>query len=313
MPGPGDIAIANYMQRLQRILGDRVFKRFNPYDLLDYINEARGFVAAQGECIRILCPSTAGVSNIAVTAGGSGYTTATVTMTAPTLGRTATATATILLGAIDGFVITDPGTGYTVPPSVTITGDGTGATATATLMPFAQCVAGQEVYQHEDFSPIILSSGTGAERIIAIQSIAISWGSMKPTLRNLAWGDFQAYLRAYNVGVQGYSRVWSQYKRGTSGNFYLWPVPSQNSQMDLDCICTPQNLQLDSNAGMEPIPYPYTNAVPYKAAEIAVLGEPDLRDLSDRYLKHYDNRMAFAAVTSSPTLVPDYYSPWSGA
>ncbi|MCP5136030.1 MAG: phage tail sheath subtilisin-like domain-containing protein [Gammaproteobacteria bacterium] len=69
---------------------------------------------------------------IAVTDGGSGYTSATVAITGGG-GSGATATAAIVGDAIDSITITNPGTGYTSAPTVTITGDGTGATATATL------------------------------------------------------------------------------------------------------------------------------------------------------------------------------------
>lgn len=309
--------IADYMQKLQRILGDQNFSRFNPFDLLAYINEARGFVASQGECVRVLCPSTAGLSSIQVTAGGSGYTSApTVIITAPNVGQTATAQAVVSGGAVTAVQVLFAGSGYSTPtlPGVTFAGGGgSGATATAVLMPFAQIVPAQEVYQFQSFNPLIRGTGTGADSIIAINSIAISWGSMKPMLRNMPWGDFQAYLRAYNVGNQGYSRVWSQYQRGVNGSFYIWPIPSQFSQMDLDCICLPAPLSLDNNLQIEAIPYPWTQAVPYKAAEVAVLGEPDLRDLADRYRQHYDLRMQFASVVGASTaMVPDYYNPASG-
>lgn len=306
--------IAEYLQRLQRILGDQNFQRFNPYDLVEYINEARRWVASQGECVRVLCPSTAGLSSITLVSGGTGYTSApTVTISPPNIGTAATATAVVAGGAVIAIQLLTPGSGYSSPtfPGVSFSGGGgSGATATPVLAPFAQTVVGQEVYQHAAFNPLILSIGTGAAEIIAINSIAVSWGSMKPMLRRFpAWGDFQAYLRSYNVGVQGYSRVWAQYQRGTTGSFYIWPVPSQASQMDLDCICLPQALDLQSNLGLDAIPYPWTNAVPYKAAEIAVLGEPDLRELADRFRQHFELRMQFAATTASTqAMVPDYYS-----
>lgn len=73
------------------------------------------------------------VSTIAITDGGSGYTTApTVTISAPNVtgGRQATATATITGGVITDITITDEGSGYT---SATVAfGSGT-ATATATV------------------------------------------------------------------------------------------------------------------------------------------------------------------------------------
>lgn len=302
--------IVQYLQRLQRILGDTVVERFNPFDLLAYINEARGIVAAEGECVRELCPSTAGLSSIAVTAGGTGYTSApTITFTPPTIGSLPTAQAFVFGGAVVAINLLFPGSGYTVPPSITFTGGGgTGAAASASLMPFAQVVAGQETYFFKDFNPLIVGTGRGAQSILGIFSISISWGSMKPTLDYLSWGDFQAYLRSYNVGPQGYPRVWSQYQPGTTGRFQIWPVPSQNAQMDLDCVCLPADLLMTSDIGAEAIPYPYTNCVPYKAAELAVLGEPDLRDLAPRYKAHYELRRDMAAQTSTPTRVPSYYN-----
>ena len=62
---------------------------------------------------------------------GSGYTTATVTIDPPLSGTTATATANIVGGQIVSYNITNPGSGYTSNPGVTITGDGTGADADA--------------------------------------------------------------------------------------------------------------------------------------------------------------------------------------
>ena len=304
--------LSEYMQRLQRILGDQTFQRFNPYDLLDYINEARNYVAAQGECVRVVCPSTAGVSSVTMSTGGSGYTSApSVTLTPPTLGSPATATATIAGGSVLFVTIVTPGDGYTDRPSVTFSGGGgSGAAASSILMPFAQVTAGKEVYRFTDFNPLIAGSSalTGANKILSITSIAVSWGSMKPSLRYKPWSDFQAYYRAYNVAAQGYPRIWSQYLRGDLGSFYLWPVPSQAAQMDLDCICLPAPIGFESNEDFDAIPYPWTNAVPYKAAEIAVLGEPDLREMSEKFTAHYDKRMQFAAVVGSPTSIPDVYA-----
>lgn len=53
--------LAGYMQKIQRLLGDEAFQRYNPYDLFAYINEARGQIAAEGECIRL--PTTLTTAN----------------------------------------------------------------------------------------------------------------------------------------------------------------------------------------------------------------------------------------------------------
>jgi len=76
-----------------------------------------------------------GVYGSTRTSGGSGYTYATVSFSgggSPT--DPATATANIVGGAVTSITITNPGSGYTSRPTVTISGDGSGAVyANATL------------------------------------------------------------------------------------------------------------------------------------------------------------------------------------
>ncbi len=86
---------------------------------------------------------TDGVDAIAVTAGGTGYATETTVVTIADddgVGATAEAVINEDTGAITSIVVTNPGAGYTAP-TVTITGDGTGATATATAGTVANPVA----------------------------------------------------------------------------------------------------------------------------------------------------------------------------
>ena len=72
------------------------------------------------------------VLSIAVNIGGTGYTVApTVTITGGE-GAGATATSTIDSGAVDSITIVLQGNGYTSPPTVTIAPPPTGTTATAT-------------------------------------------------------------------------------------------------------------------------------------------------------------------------------------
>ena len=74
------------------------------------------------------------VASIAVTAGGSGYTSAPTVSFSGGGGSGATATATVSGGAVTGITITSPGSGYTSAPSVSFSGgSGSGATATATI------------------------------------------------------------------------------------------------------------------------------------------------------------------------------------
>lgn len=75
------------------------------------------------------------VQTVVITAGGSAYTAATATFSAPPVGGVqATGTVVLTGGVVTGVTITNPGKGYTSAPTVTITGTGgTGATATSTV------------------------------------------------------------------------------------------------------------------------------------------------------------------------------------
>jgi len=75
--------------------------------------------------------ATYGVVSVSMTNNGSGYTTASVTFGTP--GTGATATATVTGGQVTAIAVGLNGTGFTSAPIVTITGDGTGAAAVATV------------------------------------------------------------------------------------------------------------------------------------------------------------------------------------
>jgi hypothetical protein len=77
---------------------------------------------------------TGTVTSVAVTAGGSGYTTASVLFSGGGATTQATAEAVISSGVITKINITSPGSGYTSAPTVAISGAGTGATATAYII-----------------------------------------------------------------------------------------------------------------------------------------------------------------------------------
>jgi hypothetical protein len=84
--------------------------------------------------------SIGSVGSIAITDGGSGYTsTPAIVISAPnqTGGIQATAQATVTANVVSAITLTEAGSGYTSPPTVTITGGGgTNATAIASIVTF---------------------------------------------------------------------------------------------------------------------------------------------------------------------------------
>lgn len=113
---------------------DKMSVAHQKLDALAGTDARRTFVIGYSDGVGVAPTASKGVASVAVTTGGSGYSTApTVTFTGGG-GTGAAATAVVAGGVVTGIVVTNPGSGYTSAPTIGFTGgSGTGATATATL------------------------------------------------------------------------------------------------------------------------------------------------------------------------------------
>ncbi len=120
-------------------------------------------------------------TDFVITAPGSSYTTATVAITGGG-GTGATASATVAGGQVTGITLTNAGSGYTSSPTVTITGDGSGATV---------------VYNGED-----KRSGGNADVRYITRKVQLASGFDS--------GDLRVYLLGY-MPPQGNIYVYAKY------------------------------------------------------------------------------------------------------
>lgn len=294
--------LTKYLTRVQSLVSDAGNQFWQQSSLINFINEARGQVAAEGQCIKVLTPGTNGIASITVTAGGSGYTTPpTVTITGP--GTGATATATLTGDAVTSITVTAAGSKYDNTTTISFSGGGgTGATASAVIN-CLNTVANQEVYNFSAANTLVqLTSGVSS--VLFVESLAVSWGALKPVLDQWNWNDLQAKVRAYPI-ISGQPSMWAQFGQGESGSVYLQPVPTQALPMEWNCVCTPIDLVDDTTA--EAIPYPWTDCVPYFAAYLAFLNARRPAEATDKF-KIYELMMARARTFSEPSLVPSYYN-----
>lgn len=267
-----------YLKQTQRFLREQRQEFENPEDLLAYINRARREVAGRTQCIRRLTPISGQVVDGTVVTGGSGYVNPVATITPPDFpsgvlpspsGRQATAGVTMNGGIVTDVTINDGGDGY-FEPQVTITdsaGPGTGATATLSISPINTLNIGQEVYP---FSDIYLGNWPGVDAVHAIKSASVIYSNYRYSLPMYAFSVYQAQIRQYPLLYQYVPTFCSQFGQGAGGSFYAYPLPSQTYQWEFDCFCLPSNMQLD-NTIPEVIPQPWTDAVPYFAAHLAML------------------------------------------
>ena len=307
-------SLNTHMKMVQRFLRDANQELMNPDTLRTYINEARREVAMRSQCIRVLPPISGAVTDVAVTAPGSGYTAPVVTISAPDSpsgqqpfpgGAQATAGITQIAGQIIAINIIYGGSGY-FQPTVTITDPtGTGAAATATTTLNNSLVANQEVYP---FSGIDLSQFPGVDSVYYVRSVSIIYANYRYSLPIYSFSTYQAQIRQYSAGSYTYVPTFgAQFGQGTSGSFYLYPPPSQAYQLEFDCQCLPQDLLDDGS--VEAIPDPWTDAVPYFAAHLAMI-ELQNWNSSRAFEDQFNNRMTRFGAYTRPGRRVNPYGRW---
>lgn len=157
---------------------------------------------------------TAGaVTAITVTAGGSGYSAATIAFSGGG-GSGTTATVTVSGNAVTAVTITAAGTGYTSVPTATISGDGTGATATCTI-------AGHVLYvplsSADSFRAGFVEPVAGKVLNDASADDSTNLTTM-PLVTDLTGG---AFTRQYDPGNR---RFYLPTPSGTSGTYVTGPL-----------------------------------------------------------------------------------------
>lgn len=300
----------DYLKQLQRFLRDAKQEFSNPADLIVYVNRARREVALRTQCIRALTPISGSVKTCTVLTPGSGYTNPTVVITSSDFpsgygpspnGRQATANAIVQGGAIAAVDIQDGGSGY-FQPQVSITDPtGTGFTGSLSVSPSNNLHLGQERYPLSSFD---FSGNPGVGSAYYVRSIAIIYSNYRYVIPIYAFSVYQAYIRQYPFQYQYVPTFASQFQQGVNSDLFLYPLPSQTYQFEVDCLCLPQDM-ID-NRSVEAIPDPWTDAVPFYAAHLAYLELQDF-NRAQGYLAMYEK---FAQNFSNFTRIGRMVNPY---
>ena len=179
------------------------------------------------------------------------------------------------------------------------------------LPPGTRTHPGQEIYPFSDWMPLVQGVMPGIEAILFVRSVAIALGSKqawKPVWSRIVWTDFQARFRVYNGTFYGSyfdAGWWAQYGAGPSGAIFLAPIPAQDNPMDVDCTCVPQPLLTDNDP--EPIPYPWTDAVSYWAAVLALL-QQQRREDATAMAQLFSTDLPMCAAVVAPQFIQTPYA-----
>lgn len=264
------MALTAYISATQLLVHDTAGQRYTTTQLTYYINSARSQLALEAECVRFLY-------------GLDGMFTGTGTFTSGNTVITGIAsTVGLQVGwglwgnnvASNATIVSFTGT--TITMSAAATGSGTNSFSTQ-----IQTTTNQEIYPLAS----TVNSNAGILNIIQVKSVAVNFGGSQGSnqymLRQTDFTALQAYYRFYGPNLVGNPAVWARYQN----NIYLRPIPSQPYPMQWDTVCSVIPLVDDST--VEAIPYPFTDAVPYYAAYLALMNSQRAAD-ADAMFKVYE-------------------------
>lgn len=161
-----------------------------------------------------------------------------------------------------------------------------------------------QVYQYASIS---LSGSVGLLGVLAVRQVWYVVGTGQQYLRPRPFPWFSLYHLNTAAPRPGPPTVWAQYAEGVAGSLYFGPYPDTSYTAKLDCVCSPVALVDDTTA--EAIPGLWTDAVPYFAAYLALLGAQTgaRTELAMKYFGIYGEFVARARRASTPDVMSRNY------
>lgn len=248
--------LQDYLNQVRAIIHDTNGADFTDSTLINFINQARVRVAMDTHCVRGFFGVTGNnalntiaqqenylyngsVGGCAVTAGGHNYS-ANPTITFSGGGGTgAAASAVVIGGVITAINMTNWGINYGAAPAAAIT-DSTGSGAAATAIPLIN--------------------------ILDILSISVIWGDQRIMHDWQPFTMFQAICRQYTNQFNVPS-IFTMHQGILQ--FFLFQVPDQAYQIEMDFVTLPNPLVLGTNIDTQVIA-PWNDAVQFFAAHLAI-------------------------------------------
>jgi hypothetical protein len=141
----------------------------------------------------------------------------------------------------------------------------------------------------------------GALSISKINYFTAAGAWKRVTSRDWPW--FNDYVVAASPPVSGPPSVWSQYRQGAQGIFYINPLDTSYDLM-IDTIAYPVDLVDDTT--VDAIPYLWTDAVPFYAAYYAYMAMQRQAD-ADHMFQRFQELMGRARMAVTPSVLPTSY------
>lgn len=157
------------------------------------------------------------------------------------------------------------------------------------------------------FSTISLTGSSGIQGVFNIRTLWYGSGAGQLWIRQRPFEWFSLYELNTPTPTTGTPTAWAQYGQASTGSFYVSPLANEAYTLYADCVCIP--VALTSDATPEAIPYPFTDAVCYFAAYLALLSAQSQVRAAEaaRMLELYTEFMNRARRYSTPSILPGIY------
>lgn len=159
------------------------------------------------------------------------------------------------------------------------------------------------------FSAITVPSGVGYQSAIDVRLAYITLSSFTPLIAR-PWEWFFNYLLPKAGVTLGNPAQWAVQGTATGAKFWVSPTPNGTVVITLDSVILPAALAID--ADIEALPYPFTDAVPFYAAYLA-LNSAQQADGAATMFQQFEVFMRRAVQGSTPSALPGNYPGGAGA
>lgn len=176
-------------------------------------------------------------------------------------------------------------------------------------------VSGQRAYNWElaTFAPAPAPSA-GLSGILSVRHIArqIGDGPGQVKLFGEAWEWFRTYYVEQPAPVLGIPTRWATLQPGPTGTFWVDPIPDDVYTLILDPVCLPLDLTAVAGTPPEALPKPWTDAVPYYGAYLALEKAQRTSDANGMFAQYRLFARRGTQMTT-PTEMPTHFPGGSGA
>lgn len=143
---------------------------------------------------------------------------------------------------------------------------------------------------------------SGVQGVLTLRKARVGSGAVWNELAHWEWERFFSFLLCGTaVNTTGTPTTFAEFQRGTNGSIYIYPLSSGTLTLSADAVCYPINLALDSDP--ELLPYPWTEAIQYYAAFLALLNAQRYGD-ADSMFERYQVFERRATQMTTPTTLP---------